>query len=58
VCTSVIPTLESWRQEAPEFKASLDYKARPCLKKKEKETRKKFIKSLRYKTMYKIRLPT
>jgi hypothetical protein len=29
---SIISALRRLRQEDPEFKASLDYKARPCLK--------------------------
>jgi hypothetical protein len=36
VCIPVIPTLKTLRREDHKFKASLGYRARPCLKKKKK----------------------
>jgi hypothetical protein len=33
----VIPSPRKWRQEDPEFRATLDYKARPCPQKKKKK---------------------
>jgi hypothetical protein len=37
--TSVSPALRRWRQEDQEFKTSLGYRIRPCLKKKKKKVR-------------------
>jgi hypothetical protein len=36
---AVIPALRRLKQENPEFKAILDFIARPCLKKKKKKAK-------------------
>jgi hypothetical protein len=44
--TPIIPALRRLRQEDHEFKASLGYIARPCLKNKPKEPKPKKLSSL------------
>jgi hypothetical protein len=41
-CTPVFPALGRLRQDDHEFETTLDYVARPCLKKKKKKMKKVF----------------
>jgi hypothetical protein len=51
----VIPALRKLRQEDLQFKTSLGYTARPCLKKNQKQNHVVHLKYIQYKIKYNIK---